>query len=660
MKRLVVGIISTGLLAAFITGCGGGTSTGGSLPSTGTGSSGTGTGGTGTGGTSPKATPTPTAAATATATAKATSGPSSVPTGTPVPTATPVAGGAQPGPTAPANASGYANATPAPPTGTSCRAGTQYNIGVTSGPTDISSSGTTEVFTVFEPTSICGGKTYPIIFNGPGFGGSRDTTASDFSSFLNAGYGVVSVDEAGEGNDGGKIRVMDPDQEGVMLLAVMNWVQAKIPWVAYGPTNDGKDPHEPIFGTDGGSYGGMYQFMLMNIDTRHRIRAMVPQITPHNLNFSLFPGGAIKTLWNLALFGDGESAGSGLDRGNFDNFVTESLVSDEAANAVDPYLRDFMNYHSADYFCNGQTIATNGGAGTAPWLPPATAPPKVNAMVWIGIRDTLFDFNNGYNNYKCLQQGGGDVRLFSYQTGHNAQLESGLNGVGVVPDPYLLLFPNTYPNNDSLDARCGTLSEATAELDWFNAYLKGQTGALSGIATQPCVSMVDGDGVTFPQIPTMATTPNVFKSFNIGSPIVISGDATQVPTSVSLYTAPAGGAIIAGLPHINFDVSPTAGVSTGTPIIFVGVGILHANSNTVWDLMDNQVYPLRGVGNFNVDIIGGGARLLPGDQLGLLIYGLNDQFAGNGDISIANPTVEPITVTGNMYLPILPSTPSNI
>jgi ABC-2 type transport system ATP-binding protein len=566
--------------------------------------------------------------------------------------------GSYPAPTAPPAASGYTNVPPAPPAGSACRAGETYTIGVTSGPTDISPSGATETFTVFEPAKLCGNKTYPLIFNGPGFGGSRTSTAGSFSSFTSAGYGVISVDEAGAGNDGGKIRVMDPDQEGIMLLSVMNWAQAKVTWLAYGPTNDGKDPHEPIFGSDGGSYGGMYQFMLLNIDKRNRLRAIVPQITPHDLNFSLYPGDVIKTLWDVELFADGNTAGSGTSRANFDPFVTDTFVTDDITNGEDSYAHDFFGYHSASYFCDGTTIATNGGAGTAPWLPPATAPPKINALIWIGVRDTLFDFNNGYENYKCLQRGGGDVRLLSYQTGHNAQLESGLNGAGTVPDPYVALF---YPNNDSLDSRCGTLPEATAELAWFNKYLKGQTTSeFSTIPANPCISFEAGDGISVPEVPTYATTTSEMKAFDIGSQTVVSGDPTQIPTAVSLYTAGPAGAVEVGIPHISYDVEPTAGVSTGTPIIFAGIGVLHKSNSTIWDLVDNQVMPLRGIGHFNIDLIGGGIRLLPGDQLGVLFFGLNQQFVGNGNLSAGDATVEPLTVTGKVFLPILANVKSDV
>jgi ABC-2 type transport system ATP-binding protein len=628
---------ATGLAA-----CGGGTTTGG-LPSLGGSGSGSGNGSGGGSGSGSS----PTSAPHATAT----------PAGTPTGSATTAPGsGSLPAPTPPPPAPGYTNLVPGVPAGSACRAGQTYNIGVTSGPTDISPAGSTEVFTVFEPNPICGGQSYPLIFNGPGFGSSRTSAAGSFPQFTNAAYGVISVDQAGEGNDGGKIRVMDPDQEGIMLLAVLNWAQASLPWLAYGPTNDGADPHEPIYGSEGGSYGGMYQFMLLNIDKRHRLRAIVPQITPADLNFSLFPGGVVKTLWDAELFAIGQTAGNGTSRAQYDPFVNETFVSDDVANQEDAYAHDFFGYHSADYFCNGTPIATNGGAGTAPRLPPTTVPPKINALIWIGVRDTLFDYDNGYHNYECMQRGGGDVRLLSYQTGHNAQVASGANGVGTVPDPYVALY---YPNNDSLDSRCGTLAEATAELAWFNRYLKGQTGALSGIPTNPCISFEAGDGITLPVIPTYTSGP-AETPFDIGTVNVVSGAQVDLPTAVSLYTAPSSGSVEAGIPHIVVDVSSTVGLSLGTPMVFVGVGQLHASNPAAWDLVDNQVMPLRGIGHYDIDLIGGGARMQPGDKLGVLFFGLEDQFAANGNISVADPAIEPLTITGKVYLPILGPMPSNV
>ena len=171
------------------------------------------------------------------------------------------------------------------------------------------------------------------------------------------------------------------------------------------------------------------------------------------MNFSLYPGGVIKTLWNDELFATGSKFNSNNPGLTYDPFQIETFESGLATGTEDSYSHDYFGYHSADYFCNGDSIATNGGPGTSPELAPTRETPKVNAMVWIGVRDTLFNFNNGYHNYSCLQRAGGDVRLLSYQAGHNSALDG---TVPLVPDPYVTLF---YPAGDSVDSRCGkTLS----------------------------------------------------------------------------------------------------------------------------------------------------------------------------------------------------------
>src|SRR6202011_2193328 len=288
----------------------------------------------------------------------------------------------------------------------------------------------------------------------------------------------------------------------------MAGAEGGVPWVAYGATLDGKDPHEPIMGAIGGSYGGMYQYLILNTDPRHRLRAITPNMAPANLNYALVPNGVFKSLWNDFLWG----AGLGTAQQRLDPFITTQFLATDSTlnNTESAYAHDFYDYHSADYFCDGTSVATNGGPGTAPLLPPTTVPPKVNAMIWIGVRDTLFDYNDGYRNYKCLQRSGGDVRLLSYQAGHNS--------LGVVPDPGATLY---YPSGDSSDSRCGaTLNEDAAQLMWFNRYLKGQTSAAAGIPTSPCISLSAGDGITLPTVPT-ATSGPALTPFHIGTLSVV-------------------------------------------------------------------------------------------------------------------------------------------
>lgn len=62
---------------------------------------------------------------------------------------------------------------------------------------------------------------------------------------------------------------------------------------------------------------------------------------------------------------------------------------------------------------------------------------------------------------------------------------------------------------------------------------------------------------------------------------------------------------MAGIPHAELTVERQAGTDpiTGEPIIFVGVGRAPAGS-PVFELVDNQILPIRGTGTHDVDLIG--------------------------------------------------------
>jgi ABC-2 type transport system ATP-binding protein len=580
--------------------------------------------------------------------------PGTTPTVTPSPTATPTgnastSSGAIAAPTAPPDAPGVSNVVPATPAPGVCRAGQTYDISV------LTPTGDTEVFTVFEPLQLCGGKTYPLVMWGPGYSASRATSyggtvntveniasPGDIGSLVTANYGVVSIDERGFGDDTGTVRVMDPQFEGLMDLSVMDWAQAKLSWLAYGPTLEGDDPHEPIMGAIGGSYGGMYQKMLLNIDKRHRFHAIVPQISPNDLNYSLFPNGVVKSAWDLDLFGLGETGGTGLSRGHEDPFLETAVVGSIEANAEAQNVRDFFGYHSSDYFCNEQSIATDGDAGSVPLFAP-TYPPKINALIFNGMRDTLFSFNNAYGDYKCWQKSGGDVRLLSYTFGHNA--------LQVVPDPYVTLYYNAA---DPLNKNCGSTNVDTATVAFFNQYLKGMSGAASAIPTTPCLALGNsGTGVLVPSV----ITGTAGTQYPIPSTTVVAGGAPDVPTPVTLGPAYTAAATVAGLPYLQVDIEPVAS-GLGEPILYFGIGQMHANKPGAYDLLDNQIAPVRGVGKHTLDLTGIAAQVQPGDQLALLVYGEEDQYDATGSVNIASPAVVPVTVTGNVYLPLTSAIPA--
>lgn len=586
--------------------------------------------------------------------------------GAPTPLTTPIAGSASASPIAttpavnlatlappstPPDASGHTNVVPAQPANGQSRPGQIYSIYVT-----VPKTGDTMAFTVFEPSTVTGGKTYPLVLFGPGFSATRPTTlgapapsstpganaGDDLAQFVDNGYGVIAFDQRGFGESTGYVSVMDPDTDGPGLISILDWAQNKLPWLAFGPTNEGDDPHEPIVGTIGTSYGGMYQYLLMNIDKRHRVRAISATAAPYDLNFSLFPNTVPKAFWDVALFGAGTAAEGSASHANFEPFVTQLFATDLVADQEDPFATDFFGYHSSDYWYDGKTFATNGGAGTMPLLPPTSSVPKVNALLGIGVRDGLFDFNNVYHNALGIATGGGDVRMFSAQAGHNSLQEA-------PPDPGMDLY---YGTSDNLDDRCGNgLNLDAAQLAWMNQYLKGIAGAAAALPTQPCISLSAGDGVLVPTVST-STTGSQQTTFDVGSITLTSGTNVDVPTVAQLYTASTM-TVYAGIPHAHLTIAPTAGVGVGTPIVFVGLGQLHASNPLTWDLVDNQVLPLRGTGTFDLDLIGGGTRLQPGDKLALLVYGLHDQYVATGSVNAASPTVEPLTITGNVSIPFL-------
>ena len=538
---------------------------------------------------------------------------------------------------------------PASPTSGS-RAGTVYSITLKGEVT-----GDTVGITVFEPATLAAGQHYPLVLHSHGYAGSRATaTSTGGVDFLQAaGYGVISISERGSDESSGTIRVMDPDYEGHDLLSVLDWAEHNLDWLMYGPSADGSDPHNLVVGSRGGSYGGMYQYLIHNIDPKRRLDAIVPEIAPHDLTYSLFPNNTIKAGWDSILFLAGNTAGQNLDRAHTDPYITNFFVKGLTTNQIASDGFDFFYYHSNAYFCGDRTVAGNGeinaSIGTAGTpLKALYAPrrgPRVNAMLFQGMRDTLFTFNNAYANYQCLKDEGGDVRLLSYQSGHNA--------LQLVPDVGNRLYQ---PVANEFDTRCGNVALNTATVAFFDEYLKGIPGAANKVVpTKTCLSLQKGDAVLVEQV----TTGQAGTQVAVPATTVVAGGPPDVPVSVDLgITAGSDGTVLGGIPHLSVDIAKVSDSLPGEPIVFVGLGQTHNGVPGVYDLVDNQITPLRGTGHFDVDLVGVAERLKSGDQLALLIYGAHDQYHITGSLNLGSPAVVPVTVTGTVWVPMLGNLPN--
>lgn len=502
-------------------------------------------------------------------------------------------------------------------------------------------------FQVFEPLTLVGGQKYPLVLEGHGFSASRQTDDSGpgipglsapIGALREAGYGIISIDQAGHGETGGTIRVMDPDQEGLFLIAILDWLEDNLDWYAVGPDLDAGEDNM-LLGAIGPSYGGGYQLLLQAIDPKKRLDAIVPQITWNDLTYSLNPGNVIKALWDSILFGIGQQAGGG---GNFDPYVTDVFTSGFVANRIADDGQEFFRYHGLGYFCNGLPVSSNGGPGTSADFAP-TAPTGVHALMFQGFRDTLFNFNEAWLNYECLNDQGGDVRLLTYQGGHNS--------LQVVPDPGALL---TQPQG-ALDFNCGDINADEATIAWFDQYLKGIPGAADALlhGTEVCYSLAPDDAVH---------TQNVISGTQ-GTPFAVPASPTLAGVAgaglpIPLFTAPAGGRIMAGVPRVEITLSePLPGVIQDPDNVIVFVGTARTRGPLgVWELADNQVQPLRGLGTHSVNLPGIGERLAAGEQAGLLLYGLHEQYVITGGINVASPVIGAVSMSGQAWLPLLPNT----
>jgi ABC-2 type transport system ATP-binding protein len=527
----------------------------------------------------------------------------------------------------PADFPGVTNTVPASPAAGQSRPGTAYSIYI-----QVAGTGDKVAFTVFEPSTLEGGKTYPLVLQASGFGLSRETAATiaNVKPLIEAAYGVISFDHRGHGESSGAVRNMDPDYEGKDVLAVLDWAEAKLDWLQYRPSGD--DPHNLVLGSIGGSYGGMYQYMLHNIDPKHRLDAMVAWVAPNDLTYSNFPGGVAKAAYMSVR--TTPAKGPLVDPYS----ANTSAASLQANKMLDGYA-DYLYYHSNQYFCADRRVATNGGPGTAPEHAPRRGP-TVNALLFQGMRDTLFNFSEGYANFQCLRHEGGDVRLLSYQSGHNA--------AHLVPDPgeaYL-------PQGNVYDGRCGSLHLTTAIGAFFAQYLKGVPGAADVVPTKPCLSIAKDDAVLVNQVMTMQTGGAT--AVKVPATKVIAGASLDVPVAVDLgITGAQGSSVVAGIPHLRLTVQ-AAPDSAGEPILFVGLGQQHKAAPEVWDLIDNQVLPLRGTGTFDVDLVGVAARLAAGEKLALLVYGRESLFVAPSSAHVPDPAMVPVTVSGKVWVPLLP------
>lgn len=467
-------------------------------------------------------------------------------------------------------------------------------------------------FTVHEPEELVGGESYPLILHSHGYGGSRQATRpapdSFIGQFLVNGYGVLSLDERGHNDSGGTIRILDPALEGQDWLQTLDWTEANLGWMEYDATGPdtmvgGVGRGNPVMGAIGGSYGGGYQHLIYAIDPEGRLDALAPDITWYDLRYSLFPGGVFKTFWGTALSGVGNQPAN-----NQDMQLNEALAQAISTNTITDENLELLYQHSLRSHCEGNNPFTFGN------LRP------IDAFYSQSQLDTLFNFNDLMGNFDCISALGGDVRMMTKSVGHGID------------------------NGDGGD-NCGSLGRQAATLAWYNEKIKGQAGAADSIP-EICINLgpAGADAVVLPSVPVGGTvTPQaVADNFLLqeGSPQIAYAD---------LYTAPAGGAVLAGAATIDLTMADPTGVNAaGDPIVFIGLGIRPAGGADPMMAINNQYRPFRGFDSFSDQLNGVTARLAEGDTVVLMfLASQTTQFPASGTL-----VATPVNLSADVELPV--------
>lgn len=318
-----------------------------------------------------------------------------------------------------------------------------------------SASGHNISFSVFEPTTFNCKQGNPLVLQGHGYGGAKETAPGGvLKRLVDAGAGIITIDQRGFGQSGGTVRVMDPDFEGQDLLQILDWAETHLDWLRYANNKPvGAKQFNPVIGATGGSYGGGYQLLIHNIDPKKRLDVLTPDITWNDLRYSLNPGGAygikdfqpaagevkpagtVKSGWALLLVAGGEAGSLGpklqagqpqaLQSSGQDIAIRETLLRGALANRFPDGALEFFRYHSPSYWCDAEApgAQTFLSSEITPGLAPKT-PDPVDILFTQGFRDTLFNFNDAWHNMQCYRglknaQGrGADVRLITHQSGH--------------------------------------------------------------------------------------------------------------------------------------------------------------------------------------------------------------------------------------------------
>ena len=495
-----------------------------------------------------------------------------------------------------ATAAGFLTATGAPAAATETTAGCISSI-----PDQGTTAPVNICYTLFKPASAATSPV-PMVLHSHGWGGTRTTDPATFAYLLDAGFGVLSFDQRGFGESGGKAQIENPDVEGKDVQKLVDLVTA-LDWVKK------EKPGDPVLGAIGGSYGGGYQFLGAFTELRDRgetrFDALVPEITWNSLTGSLFPEGVPRAEWATAL------TAASLPSDALPPAVIEGFVSAAATGNVPPSLVTFLE--------------KNGPA----WHVSQGRKLDIPVLFGQGGTDNLFPLSEGMKNFRtAITSKARSKSIFvSYVGGHNL--------------PSLLPFGTSLDMPLAVTGPCPAALGSAAFSDLGRRFLErnlmGKATGLTGFGKYH-LAAVGGRCVTVSDVAPNATrsVADVITTVGVGVPVA--------------YPIAKGPLTVAGMPTIDASISTIGLDNRAFVALSVGTSRLDAR------IVQNNMLPIRQTG-----IVTNKARTgmelpavavdVPANQkLFLTVTPISDMSAGFGSRVVGAMTLRNVKVN----LPLAP------
>ena len=449
--------------------------------------------------------------------------------------------------------------------------------------TSVPEKGTTDpvqiCYTLFRPAEATATHRAPLIFHSPGSGGSRTTEPAAFDRYLKSGYGVLSFDQRGFGESGGKARVENPAYEGKDILKLVSLV-ANLKWVQ----QDG--PGDPHMGAIGGSYGGGYQFLGaftgLTVKGKPLFDALAPEITWFDLKESLAPSELVRTGWVSAL----QAAAVNDEAPELLNGVAYGAATGTWPKGDVPGVPDM----DAFFLKNGPKWQVSQGRKL-----------DIPVLFGQGITDNLFNLNQGLRNWNnALTATARAKSIFvGYNGGHTLPAVTPA-GYGVAGDPCSKVLAGS--------------DFATLAHRFFQEKLRGIRTGLTGYG-QFHLATADGACLTKSSLAVNTSVPVGTLTLN---------NMAGAPTVVPLADGPL---TVSGIPQVQAEV--TTLLPDNRNFLALAVGTSAADAKIV----QNNTMPLNVPGTVTgarrtFDLPGVAVHVPEGQKLFLLASPVADMFAG--------------------------------